>query len=323
VTEDDSSALVVAESVPIGLIRVDPSRNVSRGGRWLPPSHPRVRRLSRDVEIRGLLEPVGLRTLDRPVSRPCGGPCCSPEAMARDRGEVHLSAHLCEVYYGFERLSALIGLGRDSLRLLQPRPEATVSDVVTDEEAEEACLAENLVRSEPSDYEVALGLRALSLRDRYSSLRPHERYKSIAECFRLPSPYRVEMLVRIVERCPQDLLDEWDRESTDECRRALEQCARLDPELLRPESERHEAMRLLYAELRAREESSFGPSGRGGGKGRRLVRGRAEAALSALDRASERYDDASGGYVPLGPGEREAVGAVLRAVLSGAAEPVR
>jgi hypothetical protein len=323
-----SSSLTVAESVPLGLIQIVPSQNVSRGGRWLPPSHPRIRRYMHSISASGLLEPVGLRILPAPVRRPCGGPCCSPEAMKRDRDSPHLTHHLCSVAYGFARLSALIGLGRDSLRLLQPRPEATVSEDMTDEQAEEACLAENVVRDEPSDYEVALALRSLARRPEYASVRSHERHKLLAERFSFPSAYRVESLLRVVERCPQDLLDEWDRESTDECRRALDQCSRLDPESLRTEEERHEAMRQTYRLLREEEERKSSGEGSGGGgsvpgRGRRVFRRRAEELLSTLDRATERYDHASGGYIPLSEEGRSAAREVLRALLSGTADAVR
>jgi hypothetical protein len=337
------AAVLLSESIHVGLVKIDPSRNVARGGRWLGLEHPLVRRQAADVAARGLLEPVGLCLLPAPVPRPCGGPCCADERLAAERAAGDSPpAHLLEVRYGFVRLSALLSLGRDSLRLAQPSVEATVHEAMTDEEAEDACLAENLVRSDPSDRDLAVRFLALSRRAEYREVRsPYERARLLAERFRVQVSY-VDSLIRIAERCPQDLLDEWESCSTDEERLVLDRVSRVDLEGLLPEQERHERMRRERDRVRAEAEEARQQKERrrreraeaeahGGGSGTagtraRLSRAAAERTLGRLELAREVYDESSGGYVPMSPEGKVAARAVLRYVLSGGTrgtEPVR
>lgn len=316
--------LLEAEELPMGLVRIDPARNVSRGGRWLPPEHPRIQRYADEIRRRGLLEPVGLRLIE-PVRRPCGGPCC-PDGETTDE-ERH---HLVEVVYGFARLSALLSLDRASLRLRQPGVEATIHADLSDEAASDACLAENVVRDDPSDYEVAVQLRNVALRPEYQRLDRVERYRSLAEQFAYPSAHRVENLVRIVERCPPDLLDAWDLDSSAEARRVLERVSRIDLGDALSVDERHERMRKEFASLRGEGGGSAPPSpdpaSSGGlprdGRGKRPVsRALSEKWLGRLETSREVYDEDEERYRPLGGGERRAIRSVLAFLLSGGQGP--
>jgi hypothetical protein len=319
------------EYIPLGAIRADPERNVARGGRCYPPEHPEVRRQAREIERRDHVAPVGLRPLDAPVLRPCGSKvCCSDEMMERDE----TSEHRYELVYGYVRyVAAAYVCRRQALRTTQPNVEVCISDSISDAEAMERNIAENVVRAQQTDVEFARAmarLREVSGKD----------VVEIARAVGARSVREVEDAITIIERCPADVIEEWERRQVRELRAILVRVSRLDPQEHWDVDKRHARMRELWRsevdhfDAQPPGYQPAGAPGRRGGRDPRdealrpprpLSRGRLESLLGRVALAREVYDDRTEAYRPLTDGERAAVRAALRfaADPSGRDPPVR
>lgn len=320
---DPSEDVAEAAIVRFGEIQVRPERNVSRGGKLYPPDHPEVRRQAEEIKKRDHVPPVGLRPIE-PVARPCGSDvCCS-----RERLEDGVPSHLYELVYGYVRyVAAHVVLGRTHLRAEQPNVECVISDTITDAEALERNVAENLVRASQTDHEFARCMRLV--RDATG-----KNAQEIARAVGARSAHDVETAIRIVDRCPEDVVEEWGRNPRRELKRVISRISWIDPSENLPTEERHERMRAQWrAEVEALERDgevepqTFREQRGGRGEGRRVAsRALLERTLGRVDLATEVYDHKEGGYRAIASdGEREAVRAALRfaADPSGTDPPVR
>jgi ParB-like chromosome segregation protein Spo0J len=223
------------EFLPIGSVRV--VRNASRG-EIDGPNHPKVKQIAETIKSQGLQHPIKVRPLDPPVSRPCGGPCCAGyDARSSDDDPTHDY----DLVLGFRRYVALRSLGRTELRLSQPNVEVTISEPMTDEEADDANFVENFVRGDPTEAAIGRFLCA--------KMKKGATAAELAKKYAAPSVYRVESITRIVSRCPEDLIAEWDRRDSDpRYRRALDRISRLDFDGRMREEDRHDHMRRAFSE---------------------------------------------------------------------------
>jgi hypothetical protein len=240
--------------------------------------------------------------------------------------------HNYDLVFGFRRYAALRSLDREELRIAQPNVEVSISEPMTDEQADDANFVENFVRRDPSECEWGRYIRS-----RMTKEGPTLTAEVAAKRWGAPSPYRVESCVRIVSRFPDDILTEWEAHDSDKrYRRALDRISRvIDPNSRLPQQDRHERMRQMFAQYQERfteqdeeravqaaedeEDARNGAGFGGGGKGRSKssARRRAEEAERVLDTSGEFYDTAVGAWTPITGRERYLVRAFLRYVGEG------
>lgn len=306
----------------VGEILAIPSDNVSRGGHMLPPNHPDVQSLAQSIASEGLLHHVGVRPLPEPIERP-------QAAIEADRVRFHgsdqsVATHYTHrMVYGFERLVAI----RDVLGWYTI---PCVSKPRTDNEAFSACLAENVGRRDPTEYDLAMGFALL-----VSSLQPRPTWDQVARITGC-RPSRARTLVTIAERCPAELLEVFRVSPTAETRRKLEAVAvSIDPENREREEVRHKMMLEEWERMNAPlpANSANASKGNGAPPGRKAITiGRVRPIdvvklahlRDTLAGASEWLDPVAG-WQPMSQETRAALDALLRHTLDprGNAKPVR
>jgi ParB/RepB/Spo0J family partition protein len=267
-------------------IWIRPAENVSRNGQVDTRDAPKVLELADSMARGGQQEPVLVRAI--PTSLAAHAPAGTDRLLV----------------FGFRRALAAQVLGWTEI-------DAMERDL-DDEAAIEANVAENFIRDDPSDYQVAQAFLLLKRRCGFSAEEIALRvYGDRATNARRA---RVEQLLRIVERCPKRLLEIWQREPTVETRRALERIARIDGATV---AERHRAMIDAWAaELVARERRASVPHrGRGAPKGPRALPASGVQALRETLRSANAYVDPMTGMLkPLDDETKRAIDAVLRHV---------
>jgi ParB-like chromosome segregation protein Spo0J len=270
--------------VAIGSILADPQKNFSRFGIAEGPDHPEVKKIGESLDvIRYLVHPVGVREID-PILRPMS------ELEADPLGP---KEYVFELVYGFRRLTAAKAKGWKEI-------SAILWGRITDDEARTLNTHENTARGDPTDYELA---HAFAMVERAKGWSHQETARMMCK----PAPY-VETMVRIVERCPREILDQWRMSPTSEFKRALDRISKIndgDPEITR---------RKMLDEwarfLSDRDAATPGNQARLPRGPRAMGRREIDAYRATVDLASEVRD--SSGWRPLSGVEKETLHAVLR-----------
>jgi len=306
--------------LPIGELLVDPEDNLSRGGAVLSPNHPDVQQMVATIEAGELIHDVGVRPLPEPLDRrECKHPCCGGIPLHELEKPINLrhesTHHTHRLDLGFSRYVAHRVLGRAWIECkIQPR---------TDLEAMRAGIVENLNRAPPTDYQIAMAL--LKVKEKFS-WSDAELAKNVGA-----RPYDVETLVRIVERCPKDLLERFRLTPTREVRHALSKISRVKG---RTEAETHQLMRADWAaheaaqarrhamaQMRAKAMVGRGQSEDGAPIGR-PVQALSRPELQSLCQAiadpnvTEWFDPESGMWRPMTADGRACVLSFLRHAIS-------
>ncbi len=320
---DDEPPADTTRFLPLAAIQFDPERNVSRGGRCLPPTHPLTVSTAASIQELGLLECIGVRPLPTPIPRDeCLFPCCeAPHGAPHDDG---VPAHTHTLDYGFVRYFALVQAGH--LVLDAGNGEVKIYDATTD--AADTNLAENIIRTDPTEAQLACVFLRLQtwrgLTAEQIAARTHHAY----------SPGRVATMLRLAARLPPELLARWEATPTKEVRVALDRIATtVDPADALPTVDRHRAMVAAWAAHLDAEaarlaappsdgtptnpETPHALTNRHGGRVGRTKAAVFRSLATQVDEAQEVYDTTAGRWVALTP----AVRAALRAVLRYAADP--
>lgn len=269
--------------VSVDEIHVDPSLNVSRGGRWITPES--VSELASDILDHGLLEPVGVTSDPDWID------------LEEQTGKRFL------LVYGFRRFASVVSLDAKEIRVTDLGPISQAS-------AELANVAENWSREPPNDFDLtqacARFVRVLKVDPKVVSKRVNRPVSFVEEC------------VSIVERVRSDLLDHYRVTCTREMRRRMRALAAIEG----TERERHERQGEWWREQESvrTEIANTDPVGRNRPAKRaktKAVAGRSDhiQAAERLLMAREVYDGQ--GWRPLDEQTR----AVLRRWIQWAIDP--
>ena len=268
----------------IGAIRVDHQKNFSRFGVVEGPEHPEVKKIGDSLDvIRYLVHPVGVREID-PVPRP------ELELAADPMGP---KEYLFELVYGFRRITAAKAKGWKQI-------SAILWGRISDDEARILNIHENTARGDATDYELA---HAFAMVERAKGWSHQETARMMCK----PAPY-VETMVRIVERCPREILDQWRMSPTSEFKRALDRISKIAG--LDPEQTRRKMLDEWAHFLSDRDAASASNPARLPRGPRAMGRREIEAYRARVDLASEVRD--ASGWRPLSGLEKETLHAVLR-----------
>jgi ParB/RepB/Spo0J family partition protein len=277
-----------ASAVALDAIRVDPRRNYARSGIVDGPEHPEVRRIAESLKECGrLLEPVGVRTLSPPVPKDVLERAKSPATAEFSH----------ELVYGYRRFVAASSIGWTTI-------ECVSLGELSDADARQYNVVENLVRADPTDYDTA---HMLAMLQREEKLTATEIAKRIGS----RTPF-VEQMLRIVARCPKEILEQWRLSPTPEYRRALDRISKIEAEspLETQRKQRDEWARFLAE----REGGPSAPSDpfRFPRAQRAMGRREIEAFRAMVDQSNEVLD--ATGWRPLAESERTMLHAILRYV---------
>lgn len=309
----DAAATSITTSVataptPLGQVMVVAAHNYGRGCVIEPATHPRVQELAQSISSGGrVLQAVAVRTLVKPIKRPCGNLVCCP----KDCDTKEVPEHLYEVVFGFRRYVACVIAKKTSLG----PGEILIFGVMSDEEAADKSITENLQREDATDYQIAVGF---------------QQYKLLAK-IELPDVARrfgvrvatVEKYLRPIERCPKEILDDWRRLGSDvDALNELDRISRIEAQ---DQAVAQRAMLEEWARFRDRtrgkKERSQRPFGGASKDTPSIPRPMNSAQIRDLrdriDRSSEFRDTA--GWHPL----TNEIRAILHEFLRHVAEPRR
>jgi hypothetical protein len=277
--------------VPLGAIRVDHSKNVIRGGLFEGFDRFEVKKLEESIETLGLLQPVGLRDLPTAVPK-------SKDAIAAD--PLHVTDYLFEPVYGFRRVSIY-------QKKNAPEIPAVLLGALTDAEARERNAAENTDREDVTEYQLAHYFYLLAETEQITM-------EEVARRCRTRAPY-VETLVRIVTRCPREMLEQWHFSPTPMVRRVLDRISRIEG------LDDRDTKRQMFDEwAKFLSENDGQPGNRSSADEPRQRRSPRAMGQSDIDRFRGRVDvssevnDPISGWRPLSEGERQIIHAILRHV---------
>jgi ParB-like chromosome segregation protein Spo0J len=273
----------------VGLILVDHRKNFARGGGVDGPDHPDVKQLVDSLRESGRqLEPVGVRKLDAPIARP-------PEVVLPGSTLTHFHY---ELVYGYRRMTSIGIVGWPSVSCVN-------LGTITDIEARRLNLIENFIRKDPTDYDNAVMFATIC---REETLTPQELARQLGA-----KPVLIEQLVRIVERCPKEILEQWRLSPMPDYRRALDRISKIEePTPLDTKRRMLDEWSRFLSERESSDATSKDNPFRFPRAARALGRKEIEALRARVD-VSHEVQDATG-WRPLSDFERATIDAVLRYV---------
>lgn len=300
--------------LPLETVLCDPKTNYARNGVAWKPDDPEVVRTANGIEGVGLKNPIGVRKLDPPIERDT--PVVVWTGGLDESGERVLVTHYThQVVDGFKRFAAL-------QLLKHPTGRFTENDI----SKEIAILhngIENIDRTELNDYQLA---RYFALLGRLTGWNADE----VAAAVNAPSPARVAMLMMMMERLPEELLEIFRCSPTPEIRRDLVRVAKIERET---KEETHQAMvdewlrldeqrRLMVEEKEKQKKRNAALDGPRRPTCRSMNKTEIEHFRASAYRATEWYDAMHGEWRPIDDEARAYCDAMLRRVCNSKSKPV-
>ena len=272
--------------IPIGAIRIDHASNFSRGGVTPSTQIVAVRRLVESFQAGDrMLEPIGIRDLASPVPRPEADVAADPTGPRE---------YIYEVVYGYRRHYAAASLGWREL-------PCVLLGAIPDKTARRFNIIENAIRAPKSDYDDAM-VYAMLLRE--GNLTPTELAKQLHT-----NASRLEHLVRIVTRCPKEVLEIWHSGPSEANYRALMTISMIESN---SEFETHRLMIKAFEVARGVSDDPNEGERQGRPRSARRTRAMSQRVIEKyrwkLDLATEVF---VGSWRPLSEAERAALYAVL------------
>ncbi len=198
-------------------VLADPKDNISRSGRIYHATDHEVVTLAHMIKTKGLINPVEVSKLDEPIER--------------ENPTEYASFYTHKVNSGFKRFYSLKLLGFKQYRF-------TIFDNISEDDILIHNGIENFGRSDPTDYDLALYIALLNRKRNWSAHRiAIEIGGKIG---------KVESLLLIATKLPNELLDVFKMNPTPEIRRDLSKISLIERET---KEETHRAMMAEWIRL--------------------------------------------------------------------------